>query len=174
MCRHYPNSICGKDAQFYNDKLNTGTRFRLFLCQSTQADVAFIIHNKRGKVGIKAVAKACGLHFDRGRLGRILVSKFLQQVQYLEKKMAKAAATGKQLHFRCESSMPPILPGASALAAAPLGHPVVAPAMGISPQVGHQMHTIQQPAYSRTMQMSHNTNSDDLAQQFAKQLHFQH
>ncbi|PNP83811.1 hypothetical protein FNYG_02499 [Fusarium nygamai] len=65
MCRHYPNSICGKDAQFYNDKLNTGTRFRLFLCQSTQADIAFIIHNKRGKVGIKAVAKACGLHFDR-------------------------------------------------------------------------------------------------------------
>ncbi|KAF5644413.1 hypothetical protein F25303_6011 [Fusarium sp. NRRL 25303] len=113
MCRHYPNSICGKDAQFYNDKRNTGTRFRLFLCQSTQADVAFIIHNKRGKVGIKAVAKACGLHFDSGRLGRILVSKFLQQVQYLEKKMAKAAATGKQLHFRCESSMPPIFPGAA-------------------------------------------------------------
>ncbi|KAF5549338.1 hypothetical protein FMEXI_4325 [Fusarium mexicanum] len=173
MCRHYPNSICGKDAQFYNDKLNTGTRFRLFLCQSTQADIAFIIHNKRGKVGIKAVAKACGLHFERDRLGRILVSKFLQQVQYLEKTMAKATATGKQLHFRCESSMPPILPGASALAVAPLEHPAVAPAMDISPQVRYQMHTIQQPLHPRSIQMSNNTNCDELAQKFEKQLHFQ-
>ncbi|KAF5564715.1 hypothetical protein FPHYL_4572 [Fusarium phyllophilum] len=174
MCRHYPNSICGKDAQFYNDKLNTRTRCRLFLCQSTQADIAFIIHNIRGKVGIKAVAKACGLHFDRGRLGRILVSKFLQQVQYLEKKLAKATAEGKQLHFRCESGMPPVLPGATAPAAAPQGHPVETPAMELPTQVGYQMHPTQQPAHTRPMQMTNNTNCGYLAQQFAKQLHFQH
>ncbi|KAF5970070.1 hypothetical protein FBULB1_9861 [Fusarium bulbicola] len=152
MCRHYPNSICGKDAQFYNDKLNTGTRFRLFLCQSTQADIAFFIHNKRGKVGTKAVAKACGLHIERHRLGRILVSKFLQQVQ---------------------SSMPPLIPGASALAVAPLEHPAVAPAMDISPQVRYQMHAIQQPLHAHSIQTSNNTNCNNLAHKFEKQLHFQ-
>ncbi|KAF5591422.1 hypothetical protein FPCIR_6065 [Fusarium pseudocircinatum] len=164
MCRHYPSSICGKDAQFYNDKLNTGTRFRLFLCQSTQGDIAFIIHNKRGKVGIKAVARACGLHFKRGRLGRILLSKFLQQVQYLEKKMARAAAEGQQSHFKCQSEMPFLLPGASALAVDPQGHPESAT------QVGYQMHPTQQPGHTRPMQMTNNTNCDDLAQQF----HVQH
>ncbi|KAF5564246.1 hypothetical protein FNAPI_2239 [Fusarium napiforme] len=174
MCRHHPNSICGKDAQFYNNKLNTGTRFRLFLCQYTQADIAFIIHNNRGKVGIKAVAKACGLHFDRGRLGRILVSKLLQQVQYIEKKMERATAQGTQLHFKCQSRLPPVLPGDSTLAAAPQEHPLMTPALEIVTPVGYQMHPTQQPAHTRPMQTANNTKSVDLSQQFAKQLHLQH
>ncbi|KAF5724309.1 hypothetical protein FMUND_955 [Fusarium mundagurra] len=56
--------------------------------------------------------------------------------QYLEKKMAKAKAVRKQLHFRCESNMPHILPGESALAADPLENPIVAPAMDFSLQAG--------------------------------------
>ncbi|KAF5972109.1 hypothetical protein FCOIX_9500 [Fusarium coicis] len=129
---------------------------------------------KRGKAGIKAVAKACGLHFDRGRLGRILVSKFLQQVQYIEKKMAKATAQGTQLHFKCRSKLPPVLSGNSGLAAAHQEHPLMTPALELVTTVGYQMHPTQQPDHTRLMQIINNANCEDLSQQFAKQLHLQH
>ncbi|PNP83810.1 hypothetical protein FNYG_02498 [Fusarium nygamai] len=88
--------------------------------------------------------------------------------------MAKATAEGTQLHFKCQSKTPPVLPGASALAATPQGHPVMTPAVELATQVGYQMHPTQQPAHTRPMQMTNNANCDDLAQEFAKQLHLQH
>ncbi|EEU34564.1 uncharacterized protein NECHADRAFT_88848 [Fusarium vanettenii 77-13-4] len=111
MCRHHPNSICGKSRHFYEEKLNTGRRFRLFICESTQADVAYLLHHHPDRIGAKAMARACGLNFDSSRTGRVLLNKFMQQVMYLEKKMVRAQAAGHQLRFQCAATSPPVLPG---------------------------------------------------------------
>ncbi|KAF5004672.1 hypothetical protein FDECE_8837 [Fusarium decemcellulare] len=112
MCRHNPNTICGVDPQVYVDKLRTETRFRLFLCKPTQADIAYLSSQQRDQepVGPRAIARACGLNFGRDALGRILLSKFMTQIKYIEKRIKRARENGQHLHFEIRGSAPVLQP----------------------------------------------------------------
>lgn len=122
MCRHHPNTLCGVDRQFYVDRLRNERRFRLFLCKPTQADIAFIMTRNQAPLGPRAVARACGLGFGRDALDRILLNKFMTQVTFIERRIARARETGQQLCFQIVGPPPVIQPPI----ALPDPHPVVA------------------------------------------------
>ncbi|KAH7111249.1 hypothetical protein EDB81DRAFT_768685 [Dactylonectria macrodidyma] len=88
MCRHTsPNTICGADRQFYSDKLRDCTRFRLFLCKHTEADIVDFLASVDPRPSPGALARSCGFDFGRDSLGRILLSKFKTQVSFLDKRV---------------------------------------------------------------------------------------
>lgn len=77
-------TICGADRQFYNKRLSTTKRFRLFLCKHTEADIIEAITAKAAWPSPKALAKFCGIDFGRDALARILLNKFMTQVKFLD------------------------------------------------------------------------------------------
>ncbi|KAF4456636.1 hypothetical protein F53441_1294 [Fusarium austroafricanum] len=99
MCRHLPNTICGKDVQFYEKRLESGRQFPLLLCEATAKDITYIIDKKKGQVDAKTIATACGLQFDRDELGRMLFDKFLQQVQSIQQQTTMRKSNGKVVTF---------------------------------------------------------------------------
>ncbi|RSL96504.1 hypothetical protein CDV31_013459 [Fusarium ambrosium] len=107
MCRHTePKTICGVDPQYYADKIRAAKRFRLYLCKSTQADIAHIIAQGASHVTPKALARGLGLDLGHGSLGRVLLNKFVAQVKYVEKSIRRGQAQGPQRSTAQSQAMP--------------------------------------------------------------------
>ncbi|KAF7544615.1 hypothetical protein G7046_g9750 [Stylonectria norvegica] len=101
MCRHHSEkTFCGVTADFYRQRLRIQKRFRIFLCEATRNDIQSVISNPRHGLSTKGLARRCGLHFGGDLFGRILMSKFKTQVDFLVKLLRRSQVAALGPGFR--------------------------------------------------------------------------